>query len=312
MKVTNIEISYLREFQPADYQKAIPAIKFSVVLEDGESHTKVARDLLTDAVTLAYDALGGTVPENIAERLAIGGIIHTPGVILNDGAPVDIKEPVVAVEIPETPTTVAPPADVPDTVTNAAGETFVKPAKRKRRTKVEMAEARAEEARVEQAIRDEQARVPSDEDYGPSGDADKAALYANGSEIPGSDPITEIAQTAEIPGASNGVASSAAAAQAGNSEIPGSDPTIPGSVPPVETPASPSTDVTSAAAAQVVELTAESIKAYATKLCMGKTKFNVQDFKDILAQEFQTIRTQDVPVERLGELKDLMDARAAG
>lgn len=88
MQVTNVRVSFLREKQPAQYEKAVPAVEFVANLDDGEDYVAVARALMTDATKLVYNGLGYDVPAKVAAALA-------------DGDPP--KEVSVAIETEETP-----------------------------------------------------------------------------------------------------------------------------------------------------------------------------------------------------------------
>jgi len=72
MHVTNVRVSFLREKQPAQYEKAAPAVEFSAVLGDDENHEYAARALMISATRVVYNGLGYDVPPRVAEALASG------------------------------------------------------------------------------------------------------------------------------------------------------------------------------------------------------------------------------------------------
>ncbi len=74
MQVTNVRVSFLREKQPAQYEKSAPAVEFSAVLADGEDHEAAARALMISASTVVYNALGYDVPARVAKALASGTV----------------------------------------------------------------------------------------------------------------------------------------------------------------------------------------------------------------------------------------------
>jgi hypothetical protein len=74
MQVHTVRVSYTREKQPKDYEKAAPAIEFSAAIEEGEDHFKAGRQLMIDACSVVYNALGMTVPELVLQHLAQGEI----------------------------------------------------------------------------------------------------------------------------------------------------------------------------------------------------------------------------------------------
>lgn len=74
MQVTNLRVSFLREKQPVQYEKAQPAVEFAAVLEDGEDHMGAARKLMLEAATVVYAGIGYAVPDKVAQALAAGEI----------------------------------------------------------------------------------------------------------------------------------------------------------------------------------------------------------------------------------------------
>ena len=74
MQVTNVRVSFLREKQPAQYEKSAPAVEFAAVLDEGESAELVARELMTSATAVVYNGLGYNVPPRVAQALANGKV----------------------------------------------------------------------------------------------------------------------------------------------------------------------------------------------------------------------------------------------
>ncbi len=74
MQVTNVRVSFLREKQPAQYEKSAPAVEFSAVLEDGENHGTAARALMISASEVVYNALGYDVPPKVRKALQTGTV----------------------------------------------------------------------------------------------------------------------------------------------------------------------------------------------------------------------------------------------
>jgi hypothetical protein len=74
MQVTNVRVSFLREKQPVQYEKAAPAVELVANLDDGEDHRKAARSLMMDAATIVYAGIGYDVPEKVAAALADGDV----------------------------------------------------------------------------------------------------------------------------------------------------------------------------------------------------------------------------------------------
>ena len=73
MQVTNVRVSFLREKQPAQYEKAAPAVEFVAVLDEGDDHRLAARSLMIDATAVVYAGIGYAVPEKVAQALLDGG-----------------------------------------------------------------------------------------------------------------------------------------------------------------------------------------------------------------------------------------------
>lgn len=74
MHVTNVRVSFFREKQPAQFEKSHPAVEFAAVLDDGENHEAIARDLMISATRVVYNGLGYDVPEKVAAALANGDV----------------------------------------------------------------------------------------------------------------------------------------------------------------------------------------------------------------------------------------------
>lgn len=73
MQVTNIRVSFMREKQPVQYEKAQPSVELSAVLEDHETdYVAAARKLMLDAATVVYAGIGYDVPEKVATALLNG------------------------------------------------------------------------------------------------------------------------------------------------------------------------------------------------------------------------------------------------
>lgn len=70
MQVTNIRVSFMREKQPVQYEKAQPMVELTGTLEDGENHLTAARDLMLDAASIVYAGIGYGVPEKVGDALA--------------------------------------------------------------------------------------------------------------------------------------------------------------------------------------------------------------------------------------------------
>ena len=77
MRVTNITVSFLREKQPAKFEKAQPMVELSGVLEEGEDHLTAARDLMLDAAAVVYAGIGYETPAKVADALLSLGVDGT-------------------------------------------------------------------------------------------------------------------------------------------------------------------------------------------------------------------------------------------
>lgn len=142
MQTTNVRVSFLREKQPAQYEKAAPAVEFSAVLEEGEDHEAAARALMISASTVVYNALGYDVPARVALALASGKV---PAELSVATETVDAP-PAASETAGETPQTEAEPPKKrgrPRGSTNTAPKKETAKAKREREAKE--AEANAAE-----------------------------------------------------------------------------------------------------------------------------------------------------------------------
>jgi hypothetical protein len=72
MQVTNVRVSFLREKQPAQFEKSRPEVEFAAALDQGDDHLATARQLMTDAATVVYAGIGYAVPDRVAQALASG------------------------------------------------------------------------------------------------------------------------------------------------------------------------------------------------------------------------------------------------
>lgn len=98
MQVTNLRVSFLREKQPVQYEKAQPAVEFIAVLEDGEDHVAAARRLMMEAATVVYAGIGYSVPDKVAAAL-VSGEIPAGGTIVAEK--VEAAAPEAPAETPE-------------------------------------------------------------------------------------------------------------------------------------------------------------------------------------------------------------------
>lgn len=69
MQVNTIRVSFLREKQPAQYEKAQPFVEFAAALDDDEDYLAAARQLMLDAATVVYAGIGYAVPDKVAAQL---------------------------------------------------------------------------------------------------------------------------------------------------------------------------------------------------------------------------------------------------
>jgi hypothetical protein len=140
MQVTNVRVSFLREKQPAQYEKAAPAVEFSAVLEEGENHGTAARALMISASEVVYNALGYDVPQRVRKALQ-NGTVPAELSVVTETAEAAEAAPEGAEEAPETEATKPKPRGRPRGSKNTAPKKETAAAKRKR----EAAEAEAAE-----------------------------------------------------------------------------------------------------------------------------------------------------------------------
>ena len=150
MQVTNVRVSFLREKQPAQYEKSAPAVEFSAVLADGEDHGAAARALMISASTVVYNALGYAVPAKVAKALASGTVPAELSVATETTEAAETA-PEAAEETAETEEAKPKTRGRPKGSTNTRPKAETKAAKRKR----EAAEVKAAE---------EAAGVPGDDE----------------------------------------------------------------------------------------------------------------------------------------------------
>jgi hypothetical protein len=74
MQVTNVRVSFLREKQPAQFEKATPSVEFAATLDEGEDHEAAARQLMIDATRVVYNGIGYDVPARVVTALASGTV----------------------------------------------------------------------------------------------------------------------------------------------------------------------------------------------------------------------------------------------
>ncbi len=108
MHIHTIRVSFLREKQPAQYEKAQPAVEFVGTLEEGEDHVTLARQLMRDATSVVYAGLGFDTPAKVAAALAAGQV--------PEGGDVVVESELTAVEaaaaaVMDLPSDVAATAD---------------------------------------------------------------------------------------------------------------------------------------------------------------------------------------------------------
>lgn len=113
MQVTSIRVSFLREKQPAQFEKAQPAVEFAAVLDEGEDHVSAARTLMTDATAIVYAGIGYKVPAKVAKALKTG---EAPAEVV-----VEVKTEEVAEETPEAEATEEAPKATEEAPKKARG-----------------------------------------------------------------------------------------------------------------------------------------------------------------------------------------------
>ena len=190
MQVTNVRVSFLREKQPAQYEKAAPAVEFVATLDQGDDHRSVARSLMIDATSVVYAGIGYDVPAKVAQALASGDVPTELSVATET---VDATE--AAAETPEEAAEEKKTRGRPRGSKNTAPKKETAAAKRKR----EAAEAKAAEA--------------AEADDGIPGDDEPAAISTGEARIGPEDTPEDHG----IPGDDDGVP--------GDDEVPGEDET---------------------------------------------------------------------------------------
>jgi hypothetical protein len=179
MQVTNVRVSFLREKQPAQYEKAAPAVEFSAVLADGEDHGAAARALMISASTVVYNALGYNVPAKVAEKLA-SGTVPAELSVATETTETSPAAPETAEETPETE------ADKPKTRGRPRGSKDTGPRKETAAAKKKRLAAEAEAAKAA-----ENDSVPGDDET-PNISTGEERVDPNDSDgIPGDDDASD-------------------------------------------------------------------------------------------------------------------------
>lgn len=106
MQVTNLKVSFLREKQPVQYEKAQPAVEFTAILDDGEDHMLAAKKLMMEAATVVYAGIGYAVPEKVAAALT-SGEIPVGGTVVTEKVETAAPEAPAASEAPAETTAAA-------------------------------------------------------------------------------------------------------------------------------------------------------------------------------------------------------------
>ena len=194
MHVTNVRVSFLREKQPAQYEKAAPSVEFVATLEPYDDHRLAARSLMIDATAVVYAGIGYAVPEKVAKALL-------------DGDTTDKLS--VTVETTETPPAASETAeDAPATEGNKPktrgrpkGSTNTRPKKGTKAAKeAEAAAAAAANELAAGAVGDDDG-VPGDEET-PNISTGEERVNPNDSEgIPGDDADTGDQREEHVPDA---------------------------------------------------------------------------------------------------------------
>lgn len=89
MHVTGITVSFLREKQPAKFEKAQPSVEMSAVLDEGENHLSAARDLMLDAASVVYAGIGYAIPDKVAAALA--NVAPGVTIVTGEGVKAEVK-----------------------------------------------------------------------------------------------------------------------------------------------------------------------------------------------------------------------------
>jgi len=69
MQVQVIEVSYLREKQPKDYEKVTPQVKFIANVGEDDDYKSVATELMLEAASAVHAGMGLSLPATIANKL---------------------------------------------------------------------------------------------------------------------------------------------------------------------------------------------------------------------------------------------------
>lgn len=157
MRVTNVRVSFLREKQPAQFEKSRPEVEFAATLEDGDDHVSAARQLMTEAATIVYAGIGYDVPAKVAAALAGGNVPAEVSVV--------VKGTGAAPEPSEAPAEATPAEpDKPKTRGRPVGSKNTAPKKETAKAKRERlaAETKAADELAAGAVGDDDA-VPGDE-----------------------------------------------------------------------------------------------------------------------------------------------------
>ena len=177
MQVTNVRVSFLREKQPAQYEKAQPFVEFAAVLDENDDHRVVARNLMANAAVIVYAGIGYDMPTKVAEALGKGSLIKG-GTVVTETTEVPPEASEAAEETPETEEVKPKTRGRPRGSKNTAPKKETAAAKRKR----EAAEAKAAE---------EASGVPGEDEV--PGDEPKPNISTGGErvnpedEVPGDD-----------------------------------------------------------------------------------------------------------------------------
>lgn len=175
MQVTNVRVSFLREKQPAQYEKAAPAVEFSAVLEDGENHGTAARALMISASEVVYNALGYDVPAKVRKALA-NGTVPAELSVTTETAEAAPEAPGATEETPETEADKPKTRGRPKGSKNTAPKKETAAAKRKREAAEAEAAAKADDG------------VPGDDEATPNISTGEDRVDPNDTDgVPGDD-----------------------------------------------------------------------------------------------------------------------------
>ena len=175
MHVTNVRVSFLREKQPAQYEKAAPAVEFVATLDEGDDHQMVARSLMIDATSVVYAGIGYEVPVKVHGALMDGAV---PTELL---ATVKTTEasPAASETAEETPD---PEADKPKTRGRPRGSKNTAP---KKETKA--AERKRLAAEAEAAAKEADDGIPGDDEPTPNISTGEERVNPEDDGVPGDD-----------------------------------------------------------------------------------------------------------------------------